>query len=216
MKYLLFLLLATFMSFNTMVAQERGYKIGFFGAYNQYPIIKSNKQTSDGLRLVTGSKFISTTKNSSYTTKSELYFELGLSVFKTGNDSLEYTLDVMVVTTDLNNLYVFKDSPMLIKLYDDEVIKLFCKEKAEDNIGEVVSLAYNIHKYTIIAQYKISKEDIEKFKKGIKKIRLEVNAEKRDYEYKRYKEDEVGAFLFDEYNLITKTLSEQVSFESDF
>ena len=133
-----------------------------------------------------------------------------------GNEPLEYTLDVMAVTTDLNNLYVFKDSPMLIKLYDDEVIKLFCKEKAEDNIGEVVSLTYNIHRYTIIAQYKISKEDIEKFKKGIKKIRLEVNAEKRDYEYKRYKKDEVGAFLFEEYNLITKALSEQTSFEEGF
>lgn len=144
MKNLLLILLATFMSFNTMVAQEKGYKIGFFGAYNQYPIIESNQQTSDGIKIVTGSRFISTTKNSSYTTKSELYFELGLSVSQIGNEPLEYTLDVMAVTTDLNSLYVFKDSPMLIKLYDDEVIKLFCKEKAEDNIGEVVSLTYKV------------------------------------------------------------------------
>lgn len=216
MKYLLFLFLATFVSFNTMVAQEKGYKIGLFGAYNQCPIIESNKQTSDGIRFVTGSRFISTTKNSSYTTKSELYFELGLSVAQIKEDSLEYTINVMVRTAHLSGLYVFKDSPMLIKLYDDEIIKLYCKNEVRDDIGEQVSLTYNIRKYTIFPQYVIKKEDVEKLRKGIKKIRLEVNAEKRDFEYRQYKKDEVGTFLYAEFNLITKALSEQTPFDADF
>lgn len=217
MKKLLFLLLAILLSFNMIaMAQERGYKIGLFGAYNQYPIIESNKQTSSGVKLVRGSKFIPTVKNSSVTEKSELSYLLGMSVSTLGNDSLSYTVDVKVITRRIDGLYTFKDSPLLIKLNDDEVIRLYCKEDVKDEVGELVSLTYNIREYTIIPQYRITLNDIQKLKKGIKKIRLEVNAEKRDFEFRKYKKDEVGAFLFNEYELITKSLFSQTSFDEDF
>ena len=38
----------------------------------------------------------------------------------------------------------------------------------------------------------------------------------RDTVYFTLPKDEVGAFLFEEYNLITKALSEQTSFEEGF
>lgn len=62
MKNLLLILLATFMSFNTMVAQDKGYKIGLWGAYNQHPVVEMNKQTTDGYKYVKSSQFIPTGK----------------------------------------------------------------------------------------------------------------------------------------------------------
>ena len=75
---------------------------------------------------------------------------------------------------------------------------------------------FNITEYCVIASYRITPADILKFKKGITKIRLEINAEKYDVEYKKYKKDELGQFLLSAYSLVSQELNKQTDFEEGF
>lgn len=215
MKNLLLILLATFMSFNTMVAQDKGYKIGLWGAYNQHPIVEMNKQTTDGYKYVKSSQFIPTGKNSSIDEQTIYGIRLGMSVTQY-SDSTYYDLNVLVNTVKDHSLYILKNSPLLIKLRDGEILRLYCNDKEEDNIGYVYSAMYNIVEYSVIANYRIDKKDIEKLQKGISKIRLEINAERVDYEFRMYKHDELGNFLYSAYVIITTALYNQTDFEEGF
>lgn len=215
MKYLLLILLATLMFFNTMEAQDKGYTIGLWGAYNQHPVVEANKQTTDGYRYVMSSQFIPTGKNSSIDEQTIYGIRLGMSVTQY-SDSTYYDLNVLVNTVKDNSLYILKNSPLLIKLRDGEILRLYCNDKEEDNIGYAYSARYNIVEYSVIANYRIHKKDIEKLQKGISKIRLEINAERVDYEFRMYKHDELGNFLYSAYVIITTALYNQTDFEEGF
>lgn len=197
-------------------AQEKPFKIGWHGAYDQTPVVSLNKQTTDGLRFVTGSKYIATFKNSSIKGKS-FTISIGLTVSLSLQGDKFYTFDLGVFSSTLSHLKILKDSPLLIKLNNDEVIKLYCNNDYEDNIGDVsVYMSNVIRTYTILPSYKIDTEEIDLFKDGIKKIRFELNAEICDVEFKKYKDDELGNFLFKEKDVITKALNEQKDFEEGF
>lgn len=209
-----FLILSFFLCLATY-AQDKGYKLGFWGAYDQHPVIEANKQTTDGSKYVMSSRFIPTGKNSSIDEKSKFVIQLGMSISQY-SDSVYYDLNVFVETTSEHYVSVLKGSPLLLKLSDGEIIKLYCKDDAEDKIGYVVSAHYNIISYSTTACYRISSKDVLKFKKGITKVRLEINAEKYDMEFRKYKNDELGQFLLSAYSLVAQTMHNQTDFEEGF
>ncbi|MDN0052007.1 hypothetical protein QVN91_03305 [Bacteroides caecigallinarum] len=196
-------------------AQDKGYKIGLWGAYDQHPVVVSNKQTTEGFRYVMSSMFMPTVKNSSIDEKSRFGIRLGMSIYQY-SDSTYFDVNVMAYTKTDNGINIMKDSPLLIKLSDGEIIRLYCIKDEEDNVGTVASVMFNITEYCIIASYRITPADILKFKKGITKIRLEINAEKYDVEYKKYKKDELGQFLLSAYSLVSQELNKQTDFEEGF
>ena len=217
MKHFCLSLLCLFwVGFSPVFAQDKGYKVGFYGAYNQHPIIESNKQLSSGGRWVKGSAFITTIKNSSLKEGSKINCNIGLSVERCNDGPLDYFFDVLIKTTDFGNLNVFKDSPLLIKLSNGDVIRLKCRDDVADKIGQVVSVMYNVTLYSVIAQYQISSADIDRFKNGVVKVRFEANAEKWDFDFRRHKKDELGEFLYKEKALITGALNNQTDFDEDF
>lgn len=196
-------------------SQDKGYKMGLWGAYDQHPVVAMNKQTTDGFKYVESSKFISTIKNSSLSDDTKFVLQLGMSITQ-DSDSVYFDLNVYVNTVDASSVYIYKDSPILIKLSDGEILRLYCNKDVKDNIGTVFSATYNIIRYSVIANYRITPKDILKFKKGITKIRLEVNAEKCDMEFKKYKKDELGQFLLSAYSLVSQELNKQTDFEEGF
>lgn len=209
-----FLILSFFLCLVTY-AQDKGYKMGLWGAYDQHPVVSMNKQTTDGFKYVESSRFISTVKNSSLSDDTKFVPQLGMSITQ-DSDSVYFDLNVYVNTVDASSVYIYKDSPILIKLSDGEIIRLYCNKDVKDNIGTVFSATYNIIRYSVIANYRITPKDILKFKKGITKIRLEVNAEKCDMEFKKYKNDELGQFLLSAYSLVSQTMTKQTDFEEGF
>ena len=58
-------------------SQDKGYKMGLWGAYDQHPVVSMNKQTTDGFKYVESSKFISTIKNSSLSDDTKFVLQLG-------------------------------------------------------------------------------------------------------------------------------------------
>ena len=158
---------------------------------------------------------ISTIKNSSLSDDTKFVLQLGMSITQ-DSDSVYFDLNVYVNTVDASSVYIYKDSPILIKLSDGEILRLYCNKDVKDNIGTVFSATYNIIRYSVIANYRITPKDILKFKKGITKIRLEVNAEKCDMEFKKYKKDELGQFLLSAYSLVSQELNKQTDFEEGF
>lgn len=196
-------------------AQDKGYKIGLWGAYDQHPVVVSNKQTTEGFRYVMSSMFMPTVKNSSIDEKSRFGIRLGMSIYQY-SDSTHFDVNVMAYTKTDNGINIMKDSPLLIKLSDGEIIRLYCIKDEEDNVGTTASVMFNITEYCVIASYRITPADILKFKKGITKIRLEINAEKYDVEYKKYKKDELGQFLLSAYSLVSQELNKQTDFEEGF
>ncbi len=209
-----FLILSFFLCLVTY-AQDKGYKMGLWGAYDQHPVVSMDKQTTDGFKYVESSRFISTVKNSSLSDDTKFVPQLGMSITQ-DSDSVYFDLNVYVNTVDASSVYIYKDSPILIKLSDGEIIRLYCNKDVKDNIGTVFSATYNIIRYSVIANYRITPKDILKFKKGITKIRLEVNAEKCDMEFKKYKNDELGQFLLSAYSLVSQTMTKQTDFEEGF
>ena len=170
--------------------------MGWHGAYDQNPVVRVNKQTTEGLRFVSGSRFMATAKNSSI---KDLPFTctIGLTVSLSPQGDKFYTLDLAVISAKLSYLKVLKDSPLLIKLNNDQVIKLYANNDYEDNLGESsVYMSTVVTTYTIVPSYGIDAEDIDLFKDGIKKIRFELNAEICDVEFNKYKKDELGNFLY--------------------
>lgn len=197
-------------------AQEQPFKMGWHGAYDQNPVVRVNKQTTEGLRFVSGSRFMATAKNSSI---KDLPFTctIGLTVSLSPQGDKFYTLDLAVISAKLSYLKVLKDSPLLIKLNNDQVIKLYADDDYEDILGKSsVYMSTVVTTYTIVPSYGIDAEDIDLFKDGIKKIRFELNAEICDVEFYKYKKDELGNFLYLEKDVITKALNEQKDFEEGF
>ena len=45
-----------------------------------------------------------------------------------GQDSVYFDLNVYVNTVDASSVYIYKDSPILIKLSDGEIIRLYCNK----------------------------------------------------------------------------------------
>ena len=212
MKRLL-LLIAIFAWFTTVYSQKYSIKKNEEKPkkekplYNQWnpqktkPYIVTDIITSEGLRYV----------NSSYRSgKTEE--EKGVLFSIDGSDSEHVYLALMI--KDSQSLMVEQGSPMLIKTKDNEMLKLICTTGSEDKLGSVYSLMGHIGTvYTIYPIYSIDRSIINSISKGLTKIRLEVN--KNIYDL-NFKEDNISKFLLDCYGLIMSTLAEERNFEDNF
>jgi hypothetical protein len=197
-------------------AQTKGYKNGMNGPYDQVPVVELVKQRDNKFKFVDGSHFYPTVKNSTYKLGDKITCNFGIGVEKPQDGDKRFYIQAMYRTVDYDGLRVDEDAPLLIKLEDDSVIKLHARKKY-DTIGDVIRVMGRIMtRYDIFPEYPISREDVEKLKIGIKKIRYEANAEKFDIEFHRYKNDEIGEFLFNESKLVETTLDNTKDFDEDF
>lgn len=113
----------------------------------------------------------------------------------TDNDSIFLHI---VYTNRVNKLV---DTPkLLIKLMDDEVISLDGQPlgSLSKSDGGVVVSGYYVASNNFISEAKflISKEQINLFSKGIKKLRLNTSPK---YHEKEWKKDKIGKILYDSY-----------------
>lgn len=204
MKRILFLIITLSLLGNIVCAQNRGYKIGWYGAYDQKPLVEIQVDKNNNASAY-GSKFIFTIKNSSIKEKDGISISLGLSKVKI-KDEYNFFLALNIDATERQ--YSWENSPLLIKLSDGEIIELKSFYDIEDKIGNLVSARYNITKYTITSLYRISNDELERFNKGIIKIRFKQNENLRDLDIMKYKKDNLSDFLLEEANIIDEKLNE--------
>lgn len=190
---------------------ERGYKIGFFGAYNQHPIIVETIINKDDSKSVIGSGYIFTIKNSSLKMDSKYSCLLGLRAITYIPANTTYYLNLNLSAKE--ELYSWKESPLLIKLTSGEILELKSLNDVEDKFGQYISTYTAANDYEINVLYKIKQEQIELLKNGISKIRFKINSDIIDIEIKKYKKDEVGKFLYEEYLLINRTIDQNNSID---
>lgn len=135
-----------------------------------------------------------------------------------GNYTLRFNLStendsifLLVVHTSWE--YKMQDKPkMLIRLMGEEVISLegILLSSSNKNGGAVVvgNIAVSSHEYITEAKFSISRDQIEKFSKGIKKIRINTTPE---YYEKTWRRDKIGKKLYAKYKE-----SSPNSFEDNF
>ena len=113
----------------------------------------------------------------------------------TDNDSIFLN----IVYTDGNRKLA--DAPkLLIKLMDDEVISLdgqLLSNMSKSDGGVVVSGIYVASNHFISeAKFSITRDQINQFSKGIKKLRLNTSPK---YHEKEWKKDKIGKILYESY-----------------
>lgn len=210
MKQVFLILGLLLISISNIKAQnERGYKIGFWGAYDQHPIIANTVTNKDESKSVIGSGYIFTIKNSSLKMDSKYSCLLGLRTITYLSDSTVYYLNLNLSAKEA--LYSWNQSPLLIKLANSDIIELKSLNDVEDKLGRYISAYAEVKEYEINVLYEIKSEQIEQLKNGINKIRFKINSDVIDIETKKYKKDEVGRFLYEEYQLINKTIEKNNS-----
>lgn len=115
------LLILLFLPLTIYAQTDKGYKIGWYGAYNQYPILKKDYSDKDGMRYLSGSHFIFTIKNSSLTLKSKINLQVGLTLV---SDKVDEMFLLIFNLSSKEKLFSWKGSPVLLKLENDEVLEL--------------------------------------------------------------------------------------------
>ena len=96
---------------------------------------------------------------------------------------------------------------MLIKTPSGDVITLdeFANKTLADNIGHVQSVGGIVVKtFTINLSYLLTKEQIDQLLSGITKIRIELNGD--NYE-KEWKKDKISSFLSKEYKVLNDAVA---------
>ena len=113
----------------------------------------------------------------------------------TDNDSIFLN----IVYTD-GKLKLADEPKLLLKLMDDEVISLdgqLLSNFSKSDGGVVISGVYVASNHFISeAKFPISKEEIGKLSKGIKKLRLNTSPK---YHEKEWKKDKIGKKLYESY-----------------
>ena len=104
-----------------------------------------------------------------------------------------------IVYTD-GKLKLTDEPKLLLKLMDDEVISLdgrLLSNFSKSDGGVVISGVYVASNHFISeAKFPISKEQIGKFSKGIKKLRLNTSPQ---FHEKGWKKDKIGKILYESY-----------------
>lgn len=123
-----------------------------------------------------------------------------------------YLLEFIIRSID-KKLSIKKGSPCLIKLGNDSIIRLTCRNDAYDisTVGHLDAYFYTEH--LLFADYTISEKDVIALSNGLKKIRFEINMSAFDF---FLKVDNVSLFLNQEYNIIKEALEKKKSFEDGF
>lgn len=125
----------------------------------------------------------------------------------TSNDSIFLN----IIYTD-ENKKITESPKLLIRLMNDEVISLegiLLGSHNKSDGGIVLSGVYiSSHHFVSEAKFLVSKEQIEMFEKGIKKLRLNTSPK---YHEKEWKKDKIGRKLFTKYKECSSN-----SFQDDF
>lgn len=106
-----------------------------------------------------------------------------------------------------------KGSVILLKTFNDEIITLYCNSDYEDKIGKYIGGALHTTVYNISPSYTIEEIDIERFRDGIKKIRVEFPLETKDKEFSK---DKFGKHIYTEYELIKEALTKKKDITDGF
>ena len=130
------------------------------------------------------------------------------------NEPCQYQLSLFVFLPYNSKISIRKDSPVLIKLSDNETLRLNVLSDSEDLLGSSGFLGnYLYTTYSVLALAAIDDDVINKIKKGISKIRIELNYEPVDI---ILKEDNISDFIYKNYQLLKKQSQISNSFEKGF
>ncbi|MDC1546979.1 hypothetical protein [Phocaeicola vulgatus] len=202
------LLILLFLPLTIYAQTDKGYKIGWYGAYNQYPILKKDYSDKDGMRYLSGSHFIFTIKNSSLTLKSKINLQVGLTLV---SDKVDEMFLLIFNLSSKEKLFSWKGSPVLLKLENDEVLELVSISNTEDKYGEYISTYSMTKEYEVDIMYEVDACQLKKIASGVKKIRLKINNEFLDVECYRYKKDYFSDFIQEESILLLQKLIDSKS-----
>lgn len=172
-----------------------------------------NDKISDGYRFINPpSKNVRdfTDKVVIYTT----FFGNTLSIEQEhGIDTIRWEL-AFTFTQTKERANIKKGANLLLKLGNDEVIKL---RSSTDNIYtfEVTTVSgVTVTNYTVSGLYPISEEDMEKvIRYGVLKLKAETSLSPFE---KSWKKDKVGSYYGEYYEQVKAALSERKSFDDDF
>lgn len=183
-----------------------------FGPYKTEVSIEKDEISSDGNRYIRSSTRYSANNNSTKIKSSP--FSLSCHFHKR-DSSTTYHLNMGVRTADIP-LHVKKGSPVLFKFGDGSVCQSEIVYDAEDEIGDahVTSYTHSVfYTYDIYPTILYTKELHEGLKKGLKKVRLEVNGDIYDIEPTQ---DNISQFLLDCYQLMESRLNSAKTFSDGF
>lgn len=130
------------------------------------------------------------------------------------NEPSQYQLSLYVFVVDNSKISIRKDSPILVKLSDGDTLKLKVLSDSEDLFGSTAFFgSFTYTTYSVLGSAAINDDVINKIKKGISKIRIELNQEPVDIVLK---EDNISDFIYKNYQLLKKQSKISNSFEKGF
>lgn len=138
-----------------------------------------------------------------------------------GDTNIYWTIVLRMVMYDYPIDGIDKDAPFLLRLGNDEVVELKCKEKVSDNIGSPTLIGFC---YKIYPSYIISKTVLDKIAKfGIKKARIQFisDVDKKnmisEWEFTKQKDiDKVAAKFSEKITLVESTITKSNDIRDDF
>lgn len=180
----------------------------FGNPYKRTPLIVKDRISSNGVRFIWGNYNYARIGGNDKTKN------LMVRVFATQlKDSIvNFYLRLGIRSAD-ERIKVKQGSPVLFKLSDDSIVEKHSLSEADD-IGTVTSIMGHVYtEYYIYVDISLDGELINSIKKGLKKIRVEVNRDIYDVELKS---DNISKFIIDEYMMIRKALHKKRDFREDF
>lgn len=160
--------------------------------------IVDDRVTDGGLRLV------SCESKPFRSMSDKTVLSIGMSASVKDGD-IKYFLDVTLQSSE--PISAPAGARMLIKTPSGDVITLdeFANKTLADNIGHVQSVGGIVVKtFTINLSYLLTKEQIDQLLSGITKIRIELNG--NNYE-KEWKKDKISSFLSKEYKVLNDAVA---------
>lgn len=158
-------------------------------------------KTRDGIRTVATEETICR----SATDKMVLAVSLCAFVDEEKNDT---TFTIRTHITSSTPLEVTEKSPMLIRLMDDTVMELSALVGDKEMVRDVIVVNnFVTHSYDISPLFKATPQQITAIsKKGVKKIRIDVNPQMYDKEFKK---DKVGSTIRMKWAALKATLKQK-------
>ena len=131
-----------------------------------------------------------------------------MQVLATSSDTV-YSLSFYLIRNG-RGLDVRNNAPLLIKFKNGKVLALKSDAFREDAIGDTYTMSGVVSTtYSIMPTYPITEEEIEYFKNGIEKMRLEVSSDICDFNLKT---DNISSFLYAEYGMLKMAINKKRTF----
>lgn len=174
------------------------------------PFIYKDVVNSNGHRFITTSG--RTVNQNMNTNKVSCQVYLGAAMSK--EVSPIYNMILSVSTISNSRMVIEPGSPVLFKLSDGEILKLQVYSGSSDFIGQ--SLFIYDYLFTVtrgFAKIEVDDDIMSKIKKGVSKIRLEINNEPVDIILKK---DNISDFLCQTYDILKNQTKISKDFEDGF